>query len=136
MGLPPPASRPAAGRRERTRSRCCSKPPASRTSMPRGRKTVLSITLTPDERETLLTWQRSTTIRVGRARRGQIMLLLGAGMPMVKIAGSVGVTHRVLYKWAQRFLRDAIAGLAAKPAPGRGPVLTQLVILRRASRST
>ena len=86
--------------------------------MPRGRKTVLSITLTPDERETLLTWQRSTTIPVGRARRGQIMLLLADGMPVVQIADTVGVTHRVVYKWAQRFLQDGLEGLADKP--GRG----------------
>src|SRR2546426_7348244 len=92
--------------------------------MPRGRKTVLSITLTPDERETLLTWQRSTTIPVGRARRGQIMLLLADGMPVVQIADTVGVTHRVVYKWARRFLQDGIEGLADKPGRGRRPALT------------
>ena len=92
--------------------------------MPRGWKTVLSITLTPDERETLLTWQRSTTIPAGSARRGQIMLLLGDGMPVVQIADTVGVTHRVVYKWARRFLQDGIEGLADKPGRGRRPALT------------
>jgi len=102
--------------------------------MPRGRKTVLSITLTPDERETLLTWQRSTTIPVGRARRGQIMLLLADGMPVVQIADTVGVTHRVVYKWARRFLQDGIAGLADKLGRGRRPVLTTPVKGAQASR--
>src|SRR2546426_6440888 len=102
--------------------------------MPRGRKTVLSITLTPDERETLLTWQRSTTIPVGRARRGQMLLLLGDGMPVVQIADTVGVTHRVVYTWAQRFLQDGIAGLADKPGRGRRPVLTTPVKVGQASR--
>ena len=102
--------------------------------MPRGRKTALTIHLTADERETLLTWQRSTTIPAGRARRGQIMLLLADGMPVVQIADTVGVTHRVVYKWAQRFLQHGIAGLADKPGRGRRPVLTTPVKVGQASR--
>ena len=93
-------------------------------SIPRGRKTSLTIRLTADERQTLLAWQRSTTIPAGSVRRGQIMLLLGDGMPVVQIADTVGVTHRVVYKWARRFLQDGIAGLADKPGRGRRPVLT------------
>ena len=44
--------------------------------MPRGRKTFFSIRLTPAERLTLLTWQRSTTIPAGLARRARLLLLL------------------------------------------------------------
>ena len=40
--------------------------------MARGRKTSLTIRLTPAERQTLLAWQRSTTISAGLARRGRI----------------------------------------------------------------
>src|SRR5262249_53998870 len=65
-----------------------------------------------------------TTIPVGPARRGQILLLLADGMPMVQIADIVGVTHRVVSKWAQRFLEDGIAGLADKPGRGRRPAQT------------
>src|SRR6266571_9207540 len=102
--------------------------------MARGRKTALTIHLTADERETLLTWQRSTTIPAGRARRGQIMLLLADGMPVVQIADTVGVTHRVVYKWAQRFLQDGIEGLADKSGRGCRPVLTTPVKGGQASR--
>jgi hypothetical protein len=38
-----------------------------KVSMPRGRKTSLTITLTDADRQTLLAWQRSTTIPAGRA---------------------------------------------------------------------
>ena len=89
--------------------------------MARGRHTALTICLTADERQTLLAWQRSTTIPAGSVRRGQIMLLLGGGMPVVQIADTVGVTHRVVSKWARRFLQDGIAGLADKPGRGRRP---------------
>src|SRR5207245_11418983 len=86
--------------------------------------TVLTIHLTAEDRQTLMAWQRSTTIPAGRARRGQIMLLLGDGLPVVQIADTVGVTHRVVYKWARRFLQDGIEGLADKPGRSGGPALT------------
>ena len=44
--------------------------------MARGRKTALTITLTAEERQTLMAWQRSTTIRAGLARRSRLILLL------------------------------------------------------------
>ena len=86
--------------------------------MPRGRKTSLTIPLTPEDRQTLLAWQRSTTIPVGRARRGQILLLLADGMPVVQVATMVGSTRRFVYTWVQRFQEHGIEGLTDKP--GRG----------------
>ena len=44
--------------------------------MARGRKTSLMIRLTPAERQTLLAWQRSTTLPAGLVRRSRIVLLL------------------------------------------------------------
>ena len=38
--------------------------------MARGRTTALTISLTPEERQTLLAWQRSTTIRAGLEAAG------------------------------------------------------------------
>ena len=86
--------------------------------MPRGRKTTLTIHLTPDERETFTRWQRSTTIRAGYANRGRMLLLLADGLSVVQVATRVGITRRFVYKWAKRFLRDGLEGLADKP--GRG----------------
>ena len=48
--------------------------------MPRGRGTALTIRLTADERQTLLMWQRSTTIPASQARRGRLALLRAEGM--------------------------------------------------------
>jgi len=88
--------------------------------MPRGRKTTLTIALTAEERQTLTVWQRSTTITVGLARRGRVILLLAARVPNTDIADTVGVSRRFVYKWAQRFLHDGLYGLADKPGRGRG----------------
>jgi hypothetical protein len=85
--------------------------------MARGRKTSLTIRLTPAERQTLLAWQRSTTIPAGIARRGRMLLLLADGVPISHIAAVVGISRRFVYKWAKRFLEEGLAGLAN--APGR-----------------
>jgi hypothetical protein len=87
-------------------------------NMARGRKTSLTITLTPVERQTLRAWQRSTTIRSGLLRRARIILLVADGMPITDIAVTVGISRRFVYKWAQRFLAHGVEGLADKP--GRG----------------
>ena len=86
--------------------------------MARGRKTSLTIHLTPAERRTLLAWQRATTIPAGLARRGRIILLLADGMTITDIATMVGISRRFVYKWVQRFLAEGLEGLADKP--GRG----------------
>ena len=86
--------------------------------MARGRKTSLSVPLTPAERRTLLAWQRATTISAGRARRGRILLLMADGMPISDVAITVGISRRFVYKWVQRFMAEGVDGLADKP--GRG----------------
>ncbi len=83
--------------------------------MPRGRKTSFTIRLTPAERETLLAWQRATTISAGRARRGRIILLVAEGMSITAIAATVGISRRFVHKWVQRFLQAGLAGLADQP---------------------
>ena len=61
--------------------------------MARGRKTSLTIRLTPAERRTLLAWQRATTISAGLARRARIILLLADGVTITDIAATVGITR-------------------------------------------
>lgn len=82
--------------------------------MARGRKTALTISLTAEDRQTLMAWQRATTIPAGRARRGRIILLLADQVPIVEIAAMVGMTRCGIYKWAKRFLQDGLEGLADK----------------------
>src|SRR5262245_34651669 len=90
-----------------------------RHAMPRGRKTAITITLTPEERATLMAWQRSTTIPAGRARRGRIILLLADRVPIAHIATTVGLSRRFVYKWVQRFQEHGIEGLTDKPGRGK-----------------
>ena len=89
--------------------------------MPRGRKTALTLRLTPRERLTLMAWQRSTTITPGRARRARMILLLADGMPISHIADTVGISRPLVYKWTKRFLEEGVEGLADRPSRGGWP---------------
>lgn len=87
--------------------------------MPRGRTTTLTVHLTPAERATLHAWQRSSTLPVGLARRGRIILLLAEGRPILQIARVVGIARHRVYKWIARFQGEGLAGLHDRPRPGR-----------------
>jgi len=93
--------------------------------MPRGRKTSLLIRLTPAERLTLLTWQRSTTIPAGLARRARLLLLLADGVTITEAAATVGLSRRHTYKWIQRFRQEGVEGLVDRPGRGHRPVPRQ-----------
>ena len=93
--------------------------------MARGRKTSLTIRLTPAERQTLMAWQRATTISSGRARRGRIILLVADRVPISEVAATVGISRRFVYKWVQRFLQEGLEGLADKPGRGHRHVPSQ-----------
>ena len=86
--------------------------------MARGRKSPLVIELSPEERETLQRWQRSTTMAAGLVRRGRIILLLADRHSQTQVAQLVGVQRAVVRQWARRFLAQRLAGL--DDAPGRG----------------
>ena len=96
--------------------------------MPRGRPTALTIRLTPAERQTLLAWQRATTIPAGRARRGRMILLAADRVPIAQIAVTVGISRRFVYKWLQRFLAKGLEGLTDKPRPGAHRMLPQAAL--------
>jgi len=103
--------------------------------MARGRTTSLTIRLTPTERQTLLTWQRATTIAAGRARRGRIILLVAERMSISDVAATVGISRRFVYKWVQRFLEKGLEGLADKPGRGSRRVSPQPALAEQHSVS-
>ena len=89
----------------------------------RGRTTQLSITLTPGDKNLLESWQRSTTIQAGLARRGRIILLMSEGASISHISRTVGIRRRFIYKWVLRFQSLGVSGLSDKPGRGRAPQL-------------
>ena len=81
----------------------------------RGRKSALTIVLTPADRAEIERWQRSTTGPAGLARRGRILLLLEGGLTLKDTAERCGMSVRHVRKWAERFRRHGLAGLHDRP---------------------
>jgi transposase len=71
------------------------------------------------DRERLLAWTRSSTIRAGLAQRARIVLLAADGVSHTEIAELVGVSRPTVTSWRRRYERSGIAGLADEPRPGR-----------------
>ena len=84
----------------------------------------------------LKSWQRSTTISVGLARRGQIILMLSNGDSVSEVSRTVGIERPHVYKWARRLIVRGIQGLVDKRGRGRKKAATptgaDLVPLRQA----
>ncbi len=85
----------------------------------RGRKTQLRVALTPGDRTILESWQHSTTIDSGLARRGRIILLMSEGASISDISRTVGIRRRFIYKWVERFQTLGVPGLSDKTRRGR-----------------
>jgi hypothetical protein len=89
--------------------------------MAQGRKTRVVVHLTPQQRQTLTAWQRSTTIRAGLAKRGRIILRLADGAAISQIARTVGIRRRFIYKWAERCRTYGVPGWSDTAGRGRRP---------------
>jgi len=78
-----------------------------------------ALALADGDREVLLSWTRSTTIRSGLATRARIVLLAADGLANARIATEVGTTTTSVWKWRKRYAQHGIAGLGDAPRPGR-----------------
>ena len=90
--------------------------------MPRGRITTLRVSLTSEQYTVLKSWQRSTTIPQGLARRARMVLLVSEGMSLTRIAEVVDISRRFVYMWVRRFNQIGLEGLYDKPGRGKRPV--------------
>jgi hypothetical protein len=90
----------------------------------RGRKTLLRVVLTFEERASLEQQLRSRTVSLGLARRFRAILGVADGLPLVEVARLVDLTEKHVRKWVQRFLNDRLQGLRDRPGRGRKPVFS------------
>lgn len=77
------------------------------------------VELTADIRATLARLTRCPTVAAGRARRARIVLLAADGLPLRQIARHVGMDHKGVRRWLDRFGTDGVDGLMDRPRPGR-----------------
>lgn len=77
------------------------------------------VELTTDVRATLVHLTRCSMVAAGLARRARIVLLAADGRPLRQIATLVGIDHKGVRRWLDRFRAHGVDGLADRPRPGR-----------------
>ncbi len=77
------------------------------------------VDLTAEGRAALVRLTRSPTVAAGRGRRARVVLLAADGLPLRQIARQVGMDHKGVRLWLDRFRADGLDGLADRPRSGR-----------------
>jgi transposase len=72
-----------------------------------------------DDRSTLVSWTRSSSLRAGLAQRARIVLLAGEGTPNTEIAARVGASRPTVNLWRRRYATGGLDALADLPRSGR-----------------
>jgi hypothetical protein len=84
-----------------------------------GLRSPRMVDLTAEGRAALVRLTRCPSVAAGRARRARIVLLAAEGVPIRQIARRVGMDHKGVRRWLDRFRADGVDGLTDRPRPGR-----------------
>jgi transposase len=90
---------------------------------------TVDVELSPAEREELVSWTRSPSLKAGLAQRARIVLLADEGVGTNEIVTRVGVSKPTVIAWKRRFTEEGLAGLDDRPKSGRPPVIDQVGIV-------
>jgi hypothetical protein len=82
------------------------------------------VCVTAKQREELDVLLRRPSVAAGLAKRARAILLLAAGTSVSATGRIVQMQRRHLYKWAERFQRQGVAGLHDGQRTGRPPVFS------------
>jgi transposase len=77
-----------------------------------------------DQRDELEAFLRRQNVAAGLAKRARAILLLADGRSVSEVGRLLPMQRRHLYKWAERFRRQGIAGLQDGKRTGRPPVFS------------
>jgi transposase len=79
---------------------------------------MAELTLTDDERETLVRWSRRAKSSQALAQRCRIVLGCADGKSNQVVAAELGIWPQTVGKWRRRFLESRLEGLADEQRPG------------------
>lgn len=91
--------------------------------------------VTEQQREELVTMQRSLKLQKRYVDRAKVIILSSEGMTIDQIMEQTRLSRRAVNKWRQRFKSAGIDGLKDAHRPGKRPVITQeqkLLVLQKA----
>ena len=76
-----------------------------------------ALVISGEDRATLQSWTRSSTMPAGHVERARIVLAVGDGAGTSGAARLVGVSRPTVIKWRDRFAALGIDGLDDEPQP-------------------
>ncbi|NJD27936.1 MAG: IS630 family transposase [Chloroflexi bacterium] len=87
------------------------------------------LSLSDDDRTTLTTWTRSSSVPAGRAERASIVLACADGVGTSEAARRLGLTRPTVIKWRDRFMAHGITGLDDESRSGRPKTIDDAAII-------
>ena len=87
-----------------------------------------------EDRPTLESWTRSTSVRAGLATRAKIVLAAAAGEGTTAIARELGVSRPTVIQWRDRYAAEGLDGLLDAPRSGRPKTVDDTRIIARTLR--
>lgn len=85
--------------------------------------------LAQDDRATLTSWARSSSVRAGLAMRAKVVLAIADGEGPSAVARRLGVSRPTVTQWRNRFLAEGLNGLDDAPRSGRPKEVDDAAIL-------
>src|SRR6476661_7388203 len=80
---------------------------------------TVPLEVSASDREVLVSWTRSPSMRAGLARRARVVLLAAEGVGTGEIVRRVGMSKPAVIGWKRRYADEGVAGLDDRPKPGR-----------------
>src|SRR3954467_4823015 len=87
------------------------------------------LALSEQDRATLESWTRSSTVSAGRCERARIVLAIADGAGTSATAGMLGISRPTVIKWRERFAAHGLAGLDDQPRSGRPKTIDDAQII-------
>ena len=88
-----------------------------------------ALVVSDQDRVTLESWTRSSTVSAGQRERAEIVLAVAGGAGVSGTARSLGVSRPTVIKWRDRFAADGVEGLADLARSGRPKTIDDAQII-------
>ncbi len=88
-----------------------------------------SVQIRDEDRTTLLSWTRSSSVRAGVATRAKIVLAAGNGEGTSSISRRLGVSRPTVIQWRERYAAAGLAGLDDAERSGRPKTVDDAAII-------